>query len=94
VTLRWTDPGSGQSAEVARDVNRSDIASNFASADSRFKLDSLVAATAEFLRHSPWIPGYSMRDLQTAAGMLTTQLPNTDQARDFVTLIQEIRTWD
>ena len=93
VTLRWTDPRSGQATELARDVNRSDIASSFAAANARFKLDSLVAATAEVLRHSPWIPGYTMRDLQAVAEPLSGQLPDTEQSRDFVKLIQQVKTW-
>jgi Ca-activated chloride channel family protein len=94
VTLRWADPRSGQATELARDVNRSDIASSFAAANARFKLDSLVAATAEVLRHSPWIPGYTMRDLQSVAEPLSGQLPDTEQSRDFVKLIQQVKTWD
>ena len=94
VTLRWTDPSTGKATETSADVDRGNLAADFAQADPHFKLDSLVAATAEVLRHSPWIPDYSMRQLQEAASALAWQLPNTDQARDFLTLMQQIRTWD
>ncbi len=94
VTLRWTDPASGQSTEMAKDVNRSDLARDFASADPHFKLDSLVAATAEVLRKSPWIPGYSMRDLQGAAAILAGQLPDTERVHDFLVLMRQIETWN
>jgi Ca-activated chloride channel family protein len=94
VSLRWTDPKSGESTEMARDLNRGDLATSFDRADAHFKLDSLVAATAELLRRSPWIPGYRMTDLQAAAAALRWQLPGDDRAQDFLLLIQQIRTWD
>ena len=94
VTLRWTDPNTSQSTEMARDVSRGNLAADFANTDPHFKLDSLVAATAEVLRRSPWIPNYSMRDLQAAANALQWQLPNTEQVQDFLKLISQIRTWD
>jgi hypothetical protein len=34
-----------------------------------------------------------MRDLQSAAAELVWQLPDTEQARDFLVLMQQIRTW-
>jgi Ca-activated chloride channel family protein len=94
VTLRWTDPKTSQSTELSKDVMRSNLATDFGRTDPHFKLDSLVAATAEQLRHSPWIPNYSMRDLQAAASMLQWQLPTDERTRDFLGLISQIRTWD
>jgi hypothetical protein len=49
-----------------------------------------VAATAEVLRNSPWIPGYGIRDLQGAASALQGQLPETTEVRDFWVMLSEI----
>jgi Ca-activated chloride channel family protein len=93
VTLRWTDPTSQRATELAQDFYRADLARSFGATDAHFKLDSLVAATAEVLRNSPWIPGYGIRDLKVAAAELTPQLPQTAEARDFVTMIDQIQSW-
>jgi Ca-activated chloride channel homolog len=90
VSLRWTDPASRQTQEIAQDINRGDLAPNFAVTDPHFKLDSIVAATAETLRNSPWIPGYSVSDLRGAANELAGLLPDTADARDFLKLIDQL----
>jgi Ca-activated chloride channel family protein len=93
VTLRWTDPISHRATEMSQDFYRADLATSFGSADPHFKLDSLVAATAEVLRNSPWIPGYGVHDLQIAAAELAPQLPQTAEVKDFVTMIDQIKDW-
>jgi Ca-activated chloride channel family protein len=93
VTLRWTDPTSNRATEFAQDINRNDLTTNFATADSHFKLDSLVAATAEVLRNDPWIPGYRIGDLRSAAAEMRNQLPESAQVRDFLQLLDQIRNW-
>jgi len=93
VTLRWTDPSSHRATEMAQDFYRADLTRSFSAADPHFKLDSLVAATAEVLRNSPWIPGYGVHDLQIAAIQLAPQLPQTAEVRDFVNMIDQIKDW-
>ena len=90
VSLRWTDPSTGRAQEIAQDVNRGDLARSFEATASNFKLDALVAATAEVLRNSPWIPGYGIRDLQGAASALQGQLPETTEVRDFWVMLSQI----
>jgi Ca-activated chloride channel family protein len=90
VSLRWTDPSTGRAQEIAQDVNRGDLARSFEATASNFKLDALVAATAEVLRNSPWIPGYGIRDLKGAASALQGQLPETTEVRDFWVMLSEI----
>ena len=91
VSLRWTDPSGGRAQEIAQDVDRGDLAASFRAMDSHLKLDALVAATAEVLRNSPWIPGYGIRDLQSAANELQGQLPETAEVRDFWVMLSQIR---
>ena len=93
VTLRWTDPTSSRATEIAEDINRGDLSSNFRATDAHFKFDSLVAATAEVLRNSPWIPGYRISDLRGAAAEMQNQLPDSAEVRDFLQVLDQIRSW-
>jgi Ca-activated chloride channel homolog len=93
VTLRWTDPTTGRATEIAQDIDQRDISSSFGSTDPHFKLDSLVAATAEVLRGSPWIPGYQIRDLKSAAQVIRGALPETAEVDDFLQMLDQIRSW-
>jgi Ca-activated chloride channel family protein len=93
VHLRWTDPQSNRAVEIAADINSGDLASSFSATDPHFKLDSLVAATAEVLRNSPWIPGYRIGDLRGAADEMRNQLPQTAEASDFLRMLDQIRSW-
>jgi hypothetical protein len=93
VHLRWTDPQSNRAVEIAADINNGDIASSFSATDSHFKLDSLVAATAEVLRNSPWVPGYRITDLRGAADEMRNQLPQTAEASDFLRMLDQIQSW-
>jgi Ca-activated chloride channel homolog len=90
VSLRWTDPNSQRAVEIAQDMYRGDLATSFAATEKHFKMDALVAATAEVLRNSPWIPGYGVRDLQGAATALQGQLPDTAEVRDFWILLTQM----
>jgi len=94
VHLRWTDPTSNRAIEIAQDINRTDLAASFNLTDPHFKLASLVAATAEVLRSSPWIPGYRISDLRGVAAEMQNQLPNTPEVRDFIALLYQIRVWE
>src|ERR1035437_1980182 len=90
VNLRWTDPQSARASEIAKDLYLGDLTSSFQAADSHFKLDSLVAATAEVLRDSPWIPGYGIGDLRREATALSEKLPQTAEAHDFLTMLDQM----
>ena len=90
INLRWTDPASQRAREIAQDVNLGDLSRTFNATDPHFKLDALVAATAEVIRRSPWIPGYSVGDLRSAAGELSSQLPRTTEVQDFMSLIDQL----
>jgi Ca-activated chloride channel homolog len=90
VSLRWTDPASRHAQEIAQDVNRSDLSPTFDATDTHFKLDALIAATAEVVRGSPWIPGYRLSDLRGAASELWNRLPQTAEVRDFMLLLDQL----
>jgi Ca-activated chloride channel family protein len=94
VNLRWTDPQTTRASEIAKDLYLGDLNSSFMAADSHFKLDSLVAATAEVLRNSPWIPGYRIADVRSEAAQLTLQLPETADTRDFLNMLDQMSRLD
>jgi Ca-activated chloride channel family protein len=88
VTLRWTDPATRRASETSLDVDRRDLADSFRSTDSHFKLDAIVAATAETFRGSPWIDGYRLRDVANEADAISEDLPQTEQVHDFLDLLR------
>jgi Ca-activated chloride channel homolog len=90
VNLRWTDPQTTRASEIAQDVYFGDLASSFRATDAHFKLDSLVAATAEVLRDSPWIPGYGIDDLKREAAQLGSDLPETPDVGDFLMMLDQM----
>ncbi len=87
VTLRWTDPATKRTSETSLDVDGRDMADLFRSTDPHFKLDAIVAATAETFRGSPWIDGYRIRDVAEEADTISEDLPQTDQVHDFLDLL-------
>ena len=93
VQLRWTDRQSSRASEISQDIDLGDLSSSFEATDPHFKLDSLVAATAEVLRNSPWIPEYRIVDLRGAAAQIESRLPRTAQVSDFVSMLDQIRNW-
>jgi Ca-activated chloride channel family protein len=84
VHLRWTDPDSGRTEDLARDVRLDDLARQFEATAPEFRLDAFVAATAEVLRNSRWSDGYSLRDVAAAADELARTLPASDEAAEFL----------
>ena len=90
VGLRWTDPKTQRAQEIAQDVYLADLASDFRSSDAHFKMASLVAATAEVLRGSPWIPGYRLSDLRSASTEMNGALPETSEVRDFLSMLDQL----
>ncbi len=89
INLRWTDPASNRSVEIARDVNAGDLAASFGAADAHFRLDTIAAAAAELFRGSPWIEGYGIRELVDAVRELRGDLPRTEQVADFLAMLDE-----
>jgi Ca-activated chloride channel family protein len=90
VALRWTDADRGSSESLDRDVHVADLAASFRATDPTFRLDALVAATAEVLRDSPWLPGVDLHEIARVAAEVEGGLPATDQAHGFLDLLDEL----
>jgi hypothetical protein len=43
--------------------------------------------------NSPWIPGYRISDLRSAAAEMQRQLPESAEVRDFLQMLDQIRGW-
>jgi Ca-activated chloride channel family protein len=84
VRLRWTEPGSGRTRELDRDVRLDGLARDFAATDPAFKLDALVAATAEVFRQSRWGDRLTLRDVDAVARQLAPELPRSDEVAGFL----------
>jgi Ca-activated chloride channel family protein len=94
VSLRWTDPDTKRATEIARDIDRGDLTSDFGRTSSHFKLDATVAAAAEVLRGSPWIEGYGIDDVRAVAWIIASDLPADSEARDFLVLLDQVARLD
>lgn len=90
VRLRWTDPDRGGEDELTALVRLGDLAPSFVATDPSFRLDIIVAATAEVLRGSPWTERISLRDVAAVASREVEGLPATDQAHDFLDLLDAL----
>jgi Ca-activated chloride channel homolog len=88
ISLRWTDPVSRRTDELARDVSLSVLAGSFQDSDSSFKLDALVAATAERFRGSRWGETYELGDVADVADEIAGDLPQTQEVHDFLELLR------
>ena len=89
VSLRWIDPATRLAAEISRDVRTDDLAGSFRDTAPAFRLDALVAATAERLRDSRWSSGYGLRDVASVASDMAGDLPRSDEVTAFLDLLDE-----
>jgi Ca-activated chloride channel homolog len=87
VRLRWSDPENGRTRELAQDVRSEDLARSFASSDAYFRLDAIVAATAEVLRDSPFSRRTDLADIMRVADEEAGGLPATDEVHAFLDLL-------
>jgi Ca-activated chloride channel homolog len=94
VSLRWSDPDTGRSEEIAQDVRPDAILASFRSAPATFQVDALVAAAAEVLRASRWADGYTLRDVAAAADEARRDLPQTDQVDALLTFLDRAARLD
>jgi Ca-activated chloride channel family protein len=89
VRVRWSDPETRKSDEIAREVHVDELARSFEATASSFKLDAIVAAAAERFRSSRWATRYDIADVASIAGALRRQLPETDQVDGLLTMLDQ-----
>lgn len=90
VRLRWSDPERNEPRELAREVHADDLAPSFRETGPNVRFDSIVAATAEVLRGSPWMGRLSLREIAATARDDARGLPPTGEVHDFLILLEEL----
>ena len=88
VRLRWLDPATGAEEETLRDIELDDLRGDYYSASPSFRLAATVAGFAEILRESPYVSGYTLRDVAAEASALTGVLSGQLDVIEFNQLAQ------
>ena len=78
VNLRWQDPDTRVVKEINGVFTTDNLSASFDSAPLHYQLAVVVSQYAELLRHSYWVEGFNMRDLQIRAERLASQMNNED----------------
>ncbi len=90
VRLRWTDPESGDSSEMSREVRSRDLAGSFARANPYFRFDAIVAATAELVRGGELARRLDLSTVANVANREAELLPATDEVHAFLELLDDL----
>jgi Ca-activated chloride channel family protein len=90
VTVRWTDPDRGGARDLGRDVSMSDLAGSFGSTSPYFRLDAIVAQTAEVLRGSEFADRLDLRDVADVANREDSNLPASDEVHAFLDMLHDL----
>lgn len=89
VSLRWTDPDRNRPDETSRDVAVGDLSESFEATDAHFRLDAIVAATAEVL-HGSELTEVDLHDVADVAREEAESLPLTDEVHAFLDLLDRL----
>ena len=87
MSLRWSDPVANGPAEIGARHPARGPRDNFRSTDSTFKLDAIVAATAERFRGSRWGETYDLGQVARLADQVSEELPQNEEVHDFLELL-------
>jgi Ca-activated chloride channel family protein len=90
VTVRWTDPDRGGALDLGRDVAMSDLAGAFRSTSPYFRLDAIVAQTAEVLHGSEFADRLDLRDVADVANREDSDLPASDEVHAFLDMLHDL----
>jgi Ca-activated chloride channel family protein len=75
VSMRWTEPGSGEVREIAQTLDAAATSASFATADRHFRLAATAAAFAEVLRDSYWAQQFTLGGIATEAAARRAEFP-------------------
>jgi hypothetical protein len=68
----------------------SDLAGDFRSTSPYFRLDAIVAQTAEVLRGSEFADPLDLRDVADVANREDTNLPASDEVHSFLDMLHDL----
>ena len=86
VQLRWEDPDTHEVAEIAGELNTSDLGTSFEQMAAHYQLSVVVSQYAELLRGSPWAQDITLDDLVVRSERIAAQLDDLDVA-EFAELV-------
>lgn len=89
VGLRWTEPDANRESHLDREIVGHDLTGRFDDADPTFRLDAILAATAESLRGLATSQGTDLREIEDVARR-EDALPSTDQVHAFLDLLDRM----
>ena len=84
--VRYQDPDTHEVTETSRDLQRSELVSEFRQASARFQLAAVVAEYAEILRESYWAQDGSLERVISEARRVREALPEDTDVAEFVEL--------
>lgn len=88
VQLRWEDPDTHKVAEIAGDLNTSDLGTSFEQMAAHYQLSVVVSQYAEALRGSPWARDITLDELVVRSERIAAQLDDLDVA-EFAELVDD-----
>jgi Ca-activated chloride channel family protein len=86
VSLRWTDPVSGEVREIAQVLDAAATSDSFADADRHFRLATTSAAFAEVLRDSYWAQQFSLAGVAAEAAARQEEFPGDSAVAELAQL--------
>jgi len=89
VHLRWQNPDSLKSTEIAKNFSTNQMASSFNRTDAHFQWSVVVAEYAEVLRNSYWAKNISLNSIQAEAERVGNRLSEDENVAEFVTLVRQ-----
>ena len=89
IRLRWTEPGASKELSLIRPMTADDLAERFEAAGPTFRLDAIVAATAEILHRDGHHVTGDLRDVLDVARE-DDRLPPTAQTGVFLDLLEQV----
>ncbi|MGH2455801.1 MAG: YfbK domain-containing protein [Candidatus Limnocylindria bacterium] len=86
VSLRWTEPGSGEVQELEAALDAAATSASFAGADRHFRLAATAAAFAEVLRDSYWAQAFTLGGVAAEADALAQEFPDDPSVTELAEL--------
>ena len=91
VYVRHEDPDSGEVSEIERELESSDLASEFEGASPSFQLSAVVAEYAEILRESFWAREGSLEAVGAEVDRILRLMPEYTDIAELSALISQAR---
>jgi Ca-activated chloride channel homolog len=92
VSLRWTEPASGEVLEISRPLDGAATSASFDAADRHFRLAATAAAFAEVLRDSYWAQQFTLAGVAAEAAARAQEFPDEPAVAELADLAAKAAT--